>query len=312
MKLQPRDLRLLGHISRFGVLTTRQIAKLLFENIAHTTMMRRLRILESEGYIKRHAGLSDGVYSWSLTISGGECVGDTRPYEHRNMNTLNHSVMLTELRFAIESIGLGKDWIPEWHLKSEIYNPRDHRREQVVPDGILLERINGKPAAVSVELELTPKSINRYEKLFRLYRDKTSIALIWYVVTKKNFGLRILDTWSNIFKMYDNPTLGLSVLNDVIANPRDAKMYFKNRTTTIAKMFLVDDLTINEPAHSDTQGVSSSEQLNPSYANQNLSKGNQEDNPDHSASIEQPSTPDPSPSTSDGKGSGLTGCRSAA
>ncbi len=70
MILQPRDHALLSKLAKYSVLSTRQIAKIAFDNIAHTTMMRRLRALEEEKYIHRGVPLDTGVNTWILGQEG--------------------------------------------------------------------------------------------------------------------------------------------------------------------------------------------------------------------------------------------------
>lgn len=58
MIIQERDLKLFGQLIRFGALSTRQIRELDFKDVAHTTLMRRLRALEKGHHIRRGVTLS--------------------------------------------------------------------------------------------------------------------------------------------------------------------------------------------------------------------------------------------------------------
>lgn len=53
MGITDRDRILLNDIQDYGLLTTRQISARYFSGVAHTTVLRRLRILSNLGYLKK-------------------------------------------------------------------------------------------------------------------------------------------------------------------------------------------------------------------------------------------------------------------
>src|SRR5471032_3035587 len=108
--LQPRDKTLLSQLSRYGVLSTKQIGATSFEGIAHTTLMRRLRKLEEADLILRLAGLPDAMSGWCLTTRGASAIGASEPHRYSNQNTLLHEVTLSQVRMALETVGLGENW----------------------------------------------------------------------------------------------------------------------------------------------------------------------------------------------------------
>jgi hypothetical protein len=63
-----RDLKLFRTLDAFGLLSTRQIQDLLFKNVRHTTVCRRLRSLESRHLLHRIRGLPDGGQVWGLSL----------------------------------------------------------------------------------------------------------------------------------------------------------------------------------------------------------------------------------------------------
>jgi hypothetical protein len=58
MVITNRDRLLLSQLHLYGMLATNQVRKIVFNDIAVTTVLRRLRILESKHLIKRIDGLS--------------------------------------------------------------------------------------------------------------------------------------------------------------------------------------------------------------------------------------------------------------
>ena len=51
MKIQTRDKEILSTVFKYGILSTEQIGEIHFKNLHHTTLMRRLKILEKERLI---------------------------------------------------------------------------------------------------------------------------------------------------------------------------------------------------------------------------------------------------------------------
>jgi DNA-binding MarR family transcriptional regulator len=69
MKFTERDRNLLGTLSDFGLLSTKQIQHLIFQGIRKTTMLRRLRLLEKRNLIRRIKGLNDGKFAMKYYIT---------------------------------------------------------------------------------------------------------------------------------------------------------------------------------------------------------------------------------------------------
>lgn len=75
MNYTARDLKLMEKLGQYGVLSTEQVAKTFFQNIAMTTVRRRLRLLEHAKRIYRVHGLDNGGVAWSLTKNVAQEMG---------------------------------------------------------------------------------------------------------------------------------------------------------------------------------------------------------------------------------------------
>jgi hypothetical protein len=80
-----------------------------------------------------------------------------------------------------ESMGLGTDWTPEYHLKSHAFRNYQYRHatERLIPDGVLIEPYEGKELKIAIELELTRKSEARYKFIFREYSERLTNVGAW-------------------------------------------------------------------------------------------------------------------------------------
>ena len=70
MLLTQRDFKLFNMLFDYGLLTTGQMNNLIFNSIRKTTILRRLRLLEAKGFIKRMIGLESFEALWFLTNEG--------------------------------------------------------------------------------------------------------------------------------------------------------------------------------------------------------------------------------------------------
>ncbi len=227
MILQDRDKNILTALAKYGVLSTKQIAVLFFRGINHTTVMKRLRMLESENMILRSSGLPNAMSAWSLSINGSRLIGTDEPSRYVNRNTLLHEVSISELRISLETIGLGNDWTSEAELKKQIsFDYRAHdRTARNIPDGLFVAKSN-VIGVVAVELEFHAKNHQRYKKILSQYAEKDSIKWLWYVVKSQAIGDTVMGQWLKIQRYSYSPMLMISLLEDVLSIPRDANLYF--------------------------------------------------------------------------------------
>lgn len=225
MRLQDRDKILLQLLYRFGVMSTRQIADRIFSNIALTTVLRRLRVLQDDGLIINSGHLPDGTKVWSISKTGAQAIGNEDVFRFTNQNTLNHDVCLTEARFALEGMSLGYDWTSESELKRNLSHYKQGRA--LVPDGIFVAEVSEKNQVVSFELELTPKSHARYKNIFTEYCHMDGIGVIWYVVKDISITKPILKQWLSVkanSRIKPQQALLFTKFDDLICNGRNAEV----------------------------------------------------------------------------------------
>src|SRR5665213_2146922 len=142
MILQERDLKLLGLLIKFGVLSTPQIRALVFPAIAHATVMRRIRLLEEGHYVRRGVTLPDATNTWIIGTKGIQAAGFGHQYHFTNRNGIHHDVLLTDVRISLERLNLGKDWTPEFEMRALRMRNEGHSRDpSLIPDGLLIESI---------------------------------------------------------------------------------------------------------------------------------------------------------------------------
>lgn len=260
MKLQIRDKQLIELIYKYGVLTTAQVRRLCFAGISHSTVMRRLRKLESAKILLRMNGLEEGLLAWTLTTDGAQRVGLERPLEYRNKNILKHTVTLAELRMTLEKVGLGENWISEIELRRKMYDAKDmYASERLVPDGLFAAKVFGETKMVALELELSLKTRARYHELFGQYARKSSIGLILYIVESKTFAESLLRIWESTHKYKTTPKLVVSLLDEVLRDPSTANIIGLHELKSVSEVLGIKLLT--SPAQIGAQGLSKMDQV---------------------------------------------------
>ena len=203
LPLTKRDQNLLEKLNTFGLLSTKQIENHIFNNIDKSTVLRRLRILKKRGYLLVSDGLPRGGLVWTLTKKGSSrCMCSDGFTKTINRNSLQHDVLLSEILFHLQKRNILGAWTPEHVLKRKnfgesLYTWHWSRRDPhpLIPDGLFLTKYDTKRRTIALEVEISNKSIKRYEKLFSFYRSKRGLWFVWYVVLSKPFGEKLLWFW---------------------------------------------------------------------------------------------------------------------
>ena len=222
IRIQTRDQVLLKLLERYGLLSTQQIGDILFRGVAHTTVMRRLRKLESLGLILRRQGLPDFMSAWCLTQEAGRLIGNEKVSRYANQNVVEHEVTLSGVRMALEGIGLGEKWTTEINLRRRMGYTTTSREELVIPDGLFVAKRQGKPCVVAVELELHAKGHARYDHILDSYAGKSSIGALWYIVPQHSIAKTVLKRLRNISDA--KFTLISSLLEEIVRDPANARV----------------------------------------------------------------------------------------
>ena len=230
MEITARDRRLFKMLRDYALVATSEIRKRIFDNIAKTTVLRRLRALEREKLIQKIPGSMAQEFSWALTLKGAE-VAKLEIYK-RNfpLGLRAHDQKLVSLRFLLEDIGIAKSWVPDHEIRSSMAKKYGLRsmKKRLIPDALLGVMINGIATSIALELELTIKAKSRYFKTFDLYSEKCEIKWIWYVVTHKSH-VGILFRYFNDYRyLTAGKTFIVAVLDDLLANGLNSKLYTPN------------------------------------------------------------------------------------
>lgn len=218
-RLTERDLKVLNKLGSYEMLSSKQLSKICFPEIDKSTIHRRLRILENEKLIRRSFGLQSRENVWSLSRYGASTIHRDGFIEHINKNNLEHDILLAEVRLALESSGLAKSWTTEQQIRRQTATKHEKDKQSINPDGIMTIRIGDGYKVVAIELELTAKNPSRYRKTFRQYGEMKSIWGVWYFVTNKAIGKKVLAQWRKVNVDTKTPTIGWALVDDVLRTP---------------------------------------------------------------------------------------------
>lgn len=224
--LTDRDEKIVRTIGAFGLLSTRQLKKLLFGGVRKTTMHRRLRILESRKVLRRVTGFANGSVAWCLSKQTAESFGFESTPGHINRNTLEHDTLLSEVRMALARAGIGGDWLTEYELRRKAWRTK-YRRESdrnTIPDALITLDIGGTFRVIALELELKRKSKQRYKDLLRNYYFTKSIWRIWYVVANATLGCVLEREWRELTGVYAPEGFMWCTLSDLLRDPKQTKV----------------------------------------------------------------------------------------
>lgn len=257
-----RDMDLFKKLSEYGMLSSHQVRKLVFNSIALTTVLRRLRLLETGSYVKSIRGLESQDVLWVLQDRGAKLAEVEVPKRHWSKNMLPHDFKLLSLRLALEDSGISHAWEPEHLIRSNVFKKNGFKaaKEKLIPDGLMSIEVNGYRQSVAIELELERKSIKRYGEVFRRYSGKPNLFAIWYVAPRKDIWNTVYRCWRHYKTLYRLPTLYVSDLDEVMKDPLQARLLGEEAPKLIGKTWTPK--MIEMPAHSPAHGVSGQHQEN--------------------------------------------------
>ena len=252
MVITKRDLLLFRMLASYGMLSTKQVVENIFHSIAATTVLRRLRILESSNYLRRITGLESQEALWVLTERGAEIASVQLSKRHWSKNMLNHDHKLLSLRLELEKFGVAQSWIPEHEIRSLIFKKYGLRdaKQKLIPDGLMCVEVKGNKSSVAIELELTLKNQGRIKEIVKRYQEKKDLSAVWYIAEGKSILNGLFREWINHQGPNKSIKLYGSLFEDVIKNPAEAIIYGEGNSLKVKDIWCV------RPAHSSAQGVS--------------------------------------------------------
>ncbi len=252
MVITKRDLLLFRKLASYGMLSTKQVKSNVFHSIATTTVLRRLRALEANNYLKRITGLESQEVLWVLTEKGAEIAGVQLPKRQWSKNMLNHDHKLLSLRLELEKCGVAQSWIPEHEIRSLIFKKYGLKdaKQKLIPDGLMGVEAKGNKASVAIELELTLKNQVRIKEIVTRYQEKKDLSAVWYIAEGKSILNCLFREWLNHQGPNKSIKLYGSLFEDVIKNPAEAIIYGEGNSLKVKDIWCV------RPAQSSAQGVS--------------------------------------------------------
>lgn len=219
IRLTPRDYLILIFLARYRVATVSQLAR-IFET-SQTALRNRLPRLERAGLLDWAWGAATKPKLWLITEAGLDTVGMDLNAPTVKWGQLRHTlglvdlgitfeqaeeVVLTEreiraaftrhlptarMKSAIGSIVLDEDIsyseqasMVQGAVKESLILPIPGRAFGHIPDMVLVRQPypNGDSGNVSIELELTRKSISEWKTILTQYRDSRIFAEVYYFV----------------------------------------------------------------------------------------------------------------------------------
>ncbi|HAR41029.1 MAG TPA: hypothetical protein DCS07_00075 [Bdellovibrionales bacterium] len=262
-ELTERDLKLFKLLSDFGVISTVQLSKWIFPKVARTTALRRLRLLEKRGLIRKRGTLPDATAVWMIDQKGQRLIAGMTENLYFPAHQLEHEITLNEIRWRLHGLGVVQSWMNERELRRKAPDRNGFERENLaIPDAVILMKHFGRPEAfVRLEVELNLKSNERYKRLFRRtdpYSQGTR-AWIWYLVKSRSMGNRILRYAKKHADYSLPPVLGFTVIDDFLTDPWSAEFHQLEKATTLAtvmKLSRPESAVKNTHAHASAHALS--------------------------------------------------------
>jgi DNA-binding MarR family transcriptional regulator len=195
MKLQERDLRILGFLYEQQVATVEVVQAGFFRGVHRSEAYRRVSELEGAGYLKRvraYPGCRDQVL---ILTPRGEVEAKTASlfeiaYRPRiNPLTLSHDMIVNRVRIRLAELWPGAPWTPEKVLRTQ--HGRAPSADAAIGDGLIYRPGSEKPCAL--EIENTLKSKDRYWRIWNHWTDSRSVGLVVYVATSEGLERRLLS-----------------------------------------------------------------------------------------------------------------------
>jgi hypothetical protein len=196
LRITPRDHSIILWVNRFGLVSFAHVARVWWgiggAPAGAPAARRRLAVLERARLIWRQRLLWHAPSVVTCTTSGAKLVSSPlAPYVPRLFD-LEHDLAVVDIAGAVTRRHPEGSWITERELRAgRITLPMHKRASLHLPDGVF-EWAGSR--RVAFELDRTPKSSARYERLLIDYLDAVSrgelSGLVW-VVSNRSLARRI-------------------------------------------------------------------------------------------------------------------------
>lgn len=252
MRLQKRDYELLKMICDFGLLSTKQIGSVFFEDVAITTVLKRLRILEEEKLIKRVVGLESFELLWVINNKGAKLIEQGNYKTSWSKQMLEHDHKISSLRLSFLKSKLYESWVPEHEIKSLLYKKYSFKGSinKLIPDGLMTIKRKGNIETWAMEMELSLKGKDRYERIFKEYGIKENLSGIWYFAKGESVFKLLKDSYKRYSYLLNGKGFVISYIDDVLSNLLDAKIFYPSNVEILSQFFGNKDFQLaHVPAH---------------------------------------------------------------
>ena len=255
MRLQERDIELLKMICDFGLLSTKQVRSLFFKDVAITTVLKRLRILEGESFIKRVTGLESFELLWVINNKGARLIEQENYKTSWSKQLIEHDYKISCLRLSFLNSKLYESWVPEHQIRSLLYKKYSFKGSinKLIPDGLMTLKRKGKVETWAMEMELSLKGKDRYERIFREYGKKENLSGIWYFVKGETLFKSLRDSYKRNSYLLNGKAFVISYIDEVLSSLLDAKVIYSANVETLAHFLGIMNF---EPAHVPAHNVS--------------------------------------------------------
>jgi DNA-binding Lrp family transcriptional regulator len=245
-----RDQHLLSDLGNYGLLSTTVIVEKHFNNVDYSTVLRRLRILEKEGLIRRAGLLMTTENLWAIAPKGAKKMSLENFKCYWNQASIDHDFKLIKLRMFLEELGIIKKWIAEHVIRSMIYKKYSLRdaKNKLIPDGIIETKIDNSSQSMAIELELNLKSQSRYKKILGQYQWNKDLLGVWYIVPTLAILNKLNDYWNRTASSYTEGKIYFSLLDDLLTFKGESLLYSTNEKFRLKEFFKI-------PAHQTAQEV---------------------------------------------------------
>jgi hypothetical protein len=245
-----RDQHLLSDLGNYELLSTTIIVEKHFNNVDYSTVLRRLRILEKEGLIRRAGLLMTTENLWAIAPKGAKQMSLENFKCYWNQASIDHDFKLIKLRMFLEELGIIKKWIAEHVIRSMIYKKYSLRdaKNKLIPDGIFESKIDNSSHSMAIELEMNLKSQSRYKKILGQYQWNKDLLGVWYIVPTLAILNKLNDYWNRTTSSYTEGKIYFSLLDDLLTFKGESLLYSTNEKFLLKEFFRM-------PAHQTAQEV---------------------------------------------------------
>ncbi len=230
LPITERDLKLFRAFDEFGILSTRQIRNLFFQELDRSNVLRRLRRHEKRKLLRKFYGLPKGELVWGLTERGARGIGSSTVLKTINRNSLEHDILAADIKMKLDACGIGANWISAYAIqrmkKEKIESDR-------IPDWVFTLHLPGKSITCALEVEIHMKGKQRMELILDGYARKKDIPLVWYVVPSDSFGKKLLDQVSERGGFLENNWLVYSLFDEILNDPLNTRVCGQGSTAPI-------------------------------------------------------------------------------